>query len=163
MSGSVTSITVPANLASPAQISGSCDPLCRAKRGSASRSRTLGDLGIEPNASSPSMKRASIPLMRGEPSERTVAIVLCTRWSISPLASAANSGSVASICDQEATYPPSSALTIALTSLPSAAPPNVAIAAFITAPMSLGLVAPNSAMVAATTGSIAAASSCCGR
>jgi hypothetical protein len=36
----------------------------------------LRAFGIEPNHKSPSAKNVSIPLMRGEPSARTVAIVL---------------------------------------------------------------------------------------
>ena len=44
------------------------------------RSGALRSEGIEPKVSSPSVKDASMPLIRGEPSGRSVAIVLC-RWA----------------------------------------------------------------------------------
>ena len=41
------------------------------------RSAPFREFGIEPNTSSPSSKAASIPEIRGDPSARKVAIVLC--------------------------------------------------------------------------------------
>lgn len=59
--------------------------------------------GIEPNVSSPPANSASIPLIRGDPSTRTVAIVLCWCASNRRRTRAANSGSADSIPLQEAT------------------------------------------------------------
>ncbi len=56
---------------------GSTVALCRANRGSRRRSAPLRASTIEPNTSSPSSKAASIPEIRGDPSARRVAIVLC--------------------------------------------------------------------------------------
>jgi hypothetical protein len=72
----------PETFASPghpasAPSTGSTVALCSAKRGSRRRSAPLRAPGIEPNVSSPSAKTASIPEIRGDPSARTVAIVLC--------------------------------------------------------------------------------------
>ena len=58
--------------------------------------RALARVGIEPKASSPSSKATSIPEIRGDPSARTVAIVLCLRASKSPRTRCANSGSARS-------------------------------------------------------------------
>jgi len=58
--------------------------LCRANRGSRRRSAPLRAFGIEPEASSPSLKAASIPEIRGEPLARKVAIVLCLCASKKP-------------------------------------------------------------------------------
>jgi hypothetical protein len=48
--------------------------------------------GIEPNVSDPPSNSASMPEIRGEPSARTVAIVLCLRASNSARTRDANSG-----------------------------------------------------------------------
>jgi hypothetical protein len=56
---------------------GSIVALCNAKRESRWRSAPLRAFGIEPNTSSPPSNAASIPEIRGDPSARKVAIVLC--------------------------------------------------------------------------------------
>ena len=63
---------------------GSTVALCSANRGSRSRSALLRAFGIEPKASSPFSKAASIPEIRGDPSARKVAIVLCRRRRTAP-------------------------------------------------------------------------------
>ena len=77
------------------QPGGSAEALCSAKRGSRWRSRALRAPHIEPNHSSPSTKSASVPLIRGEPSRRRVAIVLWTPASKRRLTASASSGSAA--------------------------------------------------------------------
>ena len=59
-----------------------------------------GRNGIMPSHSSPSVKLASIPLIRGEPSRRRVARTLCLWASKAALALAASSGADASISPQ---------------------------------------------------------------
>ena len=56
---------------------GSTVALCRANRGSRRRSAPLRAFDIEPNTRSPSSKTVSIPEIRGDPSARKVAMVLC--------------------------------------------------------------------------------------
>src|SRR6201992_591492 len=95
----------PESFASPCQPGGSIEPLCRAKRGSRARSAALREPGIEPNQRSRSMNFASMPLIRGEPSARSVASVLCTWASSNPRARRARSGATLSISAQLATAP----------------------------------------------------------
>jgi hypothetical protein len=78
VAGLVTSSAEPATFASPFQPGGSSEALCKANRPSRRRSLALTDCHIAPNHRSPWTKNASIPLMRGEPSLRSVAIVLWT-------------------------------------------------------------------------------------
>ena len=80
-SGSVISSTRPAIFASPCHSGGLTEPLCRAKRGSRRRSSALTAPHMLPSQMSPSMNSISMPLMRGEPSRRRVAIVLWTNRS----------------------------------------------------------------------------------
>ena len=94
-SSEVTSSTVPASLASPLKSSPS-EALWRAKRGSRRRSRALTAFHMLPNQISPSAKMISLPLMRGDPSRRRVASVLCLLASNSRRARAASSGASAS-------------------------------------------------------------------
>lgn len=53
----------------------------RAKRGSRRRSAPLREWGMQPKVSWPSVMVVSMPEMRGEPSARRVAMVLCLAWS----------------------------------------------------------------------------------
>jgi len=57
---------------------------------------------IDPNVRSPSANSHSMPEMRGDPSARNVAMVLCRPASNSARTRAANSGSAASIAPQRA-------------------------------------------------------------
>jgi hypothetical protein len=72
---------------------GSTVALCNAKRGSRGRSARLRAFTMEPNTSSPPSMTASIPEIRGDPSARTVAIVLCRCASNSARTRRANSAS----------------------------------------------------------------------
>ena len=92
----VTSSARPAIFASPGQSGGSGDPLWMAKRGSRWRSSALTARDIDPMNRSPSANSTSVPLIRGDPSRRSVAIVLCVKPSNSDRARAASSGSCAS-------------------------------------------------------------------
>src|SRR5262245_5853037 len=94
------STATPASLASPFHEDGSSEPLCNAKRGSRRRSRALTPCHIEPISSSPSSNLLSMPEMRGEPSRRTVAIVLCVCASRRSRTRAASSGAATSNSDQ---------------------------------------------------------------
>src|SRR3954452_14231595 len=92
----------PEILASPthapgASSGGLTDGLCSASRGVRCKSASLREPGIEPKVTSFSIW-VSMPLMRGEPSARSVAIVLCLRAWNSARTRAANSGASASIC-----------------------------------------------------------------
>ena len=69
---------------------------CRANLGSRRRSAPLRAPGMEPNLSSPSANSHSMPEIRGEPSARNVAIVLCLPAAKSRRTRAANSGSACS-------------------------------------------------------------------
>ena len=69
---------------------------CRANLGSRRRSAPLRAPGIDPNLSSPSANSHSMPEIRGEPSARSVAIVLCLPASNRRRTRAANSGSACS-------------------------------------------------------------------
>jgi hypothetical protein len=102
-SGSITSSTRPATLASAFHSGGSLDPLCRAKRGSRRRSSALTAFHMLPNHISPSTNSTSVPLIRGDPSRRRVAIVLCLKASKISRARAASAGASASTCFQVAT------------------------------------------------------------
>src|SRR6201999_1985206 len=103
--GSTISSAIPESLASPCQPGGSIEPLWRARRGSRARSVPLREPGIEPNQRSSSMNFASRPLIRGEPSARSVASVLWTWASSRPRASRARSGASFSISPQLAMAP----------------------------------------------------------
>jgi hypothetical protein len=59
--------------------------------------------GIDPIRSWPSANSTSVPLIRGEPSRRSVAIVRCLREDIDDRTRAAKSGAAASNSDQLAT------------------------------------------------------------
>src|SRR4051794_4430928 len=98
--GSVTSSTVPAIFASPRQPAGSAEPLCNAKRGSRCRSSALTACHIDPSHASPSANSTSVPLMRGEPSRRSVASVLWVKASKNVRASALSSGACPSTSRQ---------------------------------------------------------------
>src|SRR4051794_11667072 len=102
-SSSMTSWAVPAIFASdqPAA-SGSTVALWMAKRGSRCRSRALTACHIEPMNSSPSWNWVSVPEMRGEPSLRIVAIVLCLWASKRVWTRSASAGAAAANSDQEA-------------------------------------------------------------
>jgi len=81
-----TSRAKPASFASPGHPRGSPGDgssvgLCSARRGSRSRSLSLREPGIIPTKSSPSANSTSMPLIRGDPSFRSVASVLCLRMS----------------------------------------------------------------------------------
>src|SRR5437879_8736531 len=64
-----------------------------ATRGSLRRSIAFTARGIEPMRSSPSANSTSVPLIRGEPSRRSVPMVRCLREVISVRTRRANSGS----------------------------------------------------------------------
>ena len=96
----IVSSTTPASLASPFHDDGSSEPLWSANRGSRWRSRALRACHIEPISSSPSSNRVSMPEMRGEPSRRTVAMVLWVCASRRSRTRAASSGAAASNSDQ---------------------------------------------------------------
>ena len=80
-----TSEAVPEILASPGQrvgsSSGSAVLLCRAIRASRRRSRARRAPAIIPNARPSSAKATSVPLIRGDPSFRSVAMVWCL-WAV---------------------------------------------------------------------------------
>ncbi len=69
---------VPRSSGSPPQSDGLSDALCRANRGSRRRSSASTARHMLPNQTSPSSNWISVPLMRGAPSRRSVASVLCT-------------------------------------------------------------------------------------
>jgi hypothetical protein len=71
-------------------------PLCKAKRGSRLRSSALTECLMLPSQSSPLAKRILVPLMRGEPSRRSVAMVLWAWASKKLRARATSSGASAS-------------------------------------------------------------------
>jgi hypothetical protein len=103
-------IARPEIFASPGQCAsepstGSTVALCRAKRGSRRRSAPLRAFGIEPKTSSPSSKTASIPEIRGDPSARKVAIVLCLWASNNARTRCANSGSARSTSSHAVMHP----------------------------------------------------------
>ena len=77
-SSSSTSSARPAIFASPFQSGGLSEPLCSAKRGLRRRSSAFTARHMLPNQMSPSANWISVPLIRGEPSRRRVASVLCT-------------------------------------------------------------------------------------
>jgi hypothetical protein len=77
--------------------------LQQARRRSASDPRPLRAPGIDPNLSSPSANSHSMPEIRGEPSARNVAMVLCLPASKSRRTPAANSGSARSTSFHAAT------------------------------------------------------------
>lgn len=66
------------------------EPLCSAKRGSRWRSRAFVAFHMLPNHSPSGAKVTSVPLMRGEPSRRSVARVLWTFASKNSRARAAS-------------------------------------------------------------------------
>src|SRR5216684_3934747 len=74
-----------------------------ATRGSRRRSNALTARGIDPICSCPSANSTSVPLMRGEPSWRRVAMVRCLRDAISERTRDANWGAAASNSAQLAT------------------------------------------------------------
>ena len=103
-----TSRAIPATFASPRHragvpAGGSLLGPWIATRGSRRKSSPLTELGIEPIRSSPPSIVTSVPLIRGEPSLRMVAIVRCLRAVKRARERAAKSGSVASNSAHEAT------------------------------------------------------------
>src|SRR5713101_15925 len=74
-----------------------------ATRGSRRRSNALTARGIDPICSCPSANSTSVPLIRGEPSWRRVAMVRCLRDAISERTRDANWGAAASNSAQLAT------------------------------------------------------------
>src|SRR6266511_452029 len=105
-SGSVISSARPVILASPSNRAGwsggSTVALWRARRGSRRRSRAFMDLYIPPSHRSPSANDASVPLIRGEPSLRKVAMVLWRWASNNARALPASSGAAAVTSSQVA-------------------------------------------------------------
>jgi len=93
-------IARPEIFASPGQSAsdpstGSTVALCNANRGSRRRSAPLRAFDIEPNTRTPSSNTVSIPEIRGDPSARSVAIVLCLCASNRAPTRCANSGAAA--------------------------------------------------------------------
>ena len=89
----------------PGQLSGLSGSLvgqCIAIRGSRRTSRNFIDPGIMPSTISPSLNAASLPLIRGEPSRRTVAMILLVPASKRAFTLAANSAASSSISCQRA-------------------------------------------------------------
>jgi hypothetical protein len=96
-SSSDRAIARPLSFASPAQAllspsGGSTLGLWNATRGSRRRSSAFIEPSILPSVTRSSSNCISMPLMRGDPSRRIVAIVLCLRASNSARTRAANSG-----------------------------------------------------------------------
>src|ERR1700726_2753935 len=73
-----------------------------ATRESRRRSIALTAPGIDPIRNWPSTNSTSVPLIRGEPLRRSVAIVRCLRDDMSERTRAANSGSAAANSDHVA-------------------------------------------------------------
>jgi hypothetical protein len=78
VASSRTSIARPPSFASPPCIFGSAVALCSANRGSRWRSRAFIESSIMPSQISSSSNVASVPLTRGAPSRRNVAMTLWT-------------------------------------------------------------------------------------
>src|SRR5438093_7630706 len=100
-----TSTALPATFASPRHappLVGSCVGPWIATRGSRSRSLALTARGIDPICSSSSENCTSVPLIRGDPSLRSVAIVRCLREDISLRTRLAKSGCAVSNSAHEA-------------------------------------------------------------
>src|SRR4030081_1404987 len=75
-----------------------------ATRGSRRRSRALTAPGIDPIHTCPSENSTSVPLIRGEPSLRSVASVRCLRDAIKARTRDAKSGSAASNWSHDAMH-----------------------------------------------------------
>src|SRR5437899_1383268 len=106
--GGGTSTAVPASLASPTQalgssLGGSGVGLWTATRGSRRTSRSLTEPSMMPSVASPSSNWSSVPLMRGAPCRRSVAMVLWVPASKRARTFAAKSGASRSMSRQAGT------------------------------------------------------------